>query len=70
MSNDVVSYWISDLAEDLNETMVEKIKKKLSAIQIDNATDSAKNAHIITYLVYVDEDEIKEGVDRQASRNA
>jgi hypothetical protein len=50
--------------------MVEKIKKKLSAIQIDNATDSAKNAHIITYLVYVDEDEIKEGVDRQASRNA
>jgi hypothetical protein len=53
--SDTVSRRISDIAEDLNEHFVEKIRNKPFAVQINKATHSAEDYHIITYVGYVDE---------------
>jgi hypothetical protein len=53
LSNDTVSYQIMDIiAKDLNEQMVDQINK-MSAIQINEAADSAKDVHLLMYIRYV-----------------
>jgi hypothetical protein len=51
---------MSGIGEELNKHLVEKIRNKVFAIQIDEATDGTKDAHLITYVRYVGEDNIKE----------
>jgi hypothetical protein len=55
-----VAWRITDMAEDLNEQLVEKLQSKMFALQVDEATDSAKDAHLIAYIRFVDEDNIHE----------
>jgi hypothetical protein len=45
--SDTASRRISDTAEDLNEPLIENIRKIVN--QIDQATDTAKDVHVITY---------------------
>ncbi len=60
LSNDTVARRITDMAEDLNEQLVEKLQSIMFALQVDEATDSAKDAHLIAYIRFVDDDNIHE----------
>jgi hypothetical protein len=60
LSNDTVCRRIADIVEDLNEQLSEKIKNKSFAIQIDEAMNNVKDAHLIMYIRLVDESKIKE----------
>jgi hypothetical protein len=41
---------ISDTAEELNMQLVEQIGNKPFTMQIDEVTESANDAHLITYV--------------------
>lgn len=57
---DTVSQQIVNITEDLNEQLIEKIRNKPLANQEDEATESSKNAHFITYIRCVNENKINE----------
>lgn len=48
------------MAEDLNDQLIEKIKNKAFGLQLDEATDINKNAHLICYVRFIDDDEMVE----------
>jgi len=49
LSNDTVERRISDMAEDTETQLIEKIKKsKLFALQLDESTDIQKNSILLT----------------------
>ncbi|KAK4881110.1 hypothetical protein RN001_004429 [Aquatica leii] len=50
LSNDTVACRICDIAEDVQHQLFEKLRDKLFSIQLDEATDSNKNAHLIAYV--------------------
>ena len=57
LSNDTVERRISDMAEDTETQLTEKIKKsKLCALQLDESTD-IQNSILLTYVRYIDHDE-------------
>ncbi|GFX22658.1 SCAN domain-containing protein 3 [Trichonephila clavipes] len=47
LSNDTVSRRIDDIAEDVEQQLFGKLRDKLFSIQLDEATDSNKDAHFI-----------------------
>ncbi|GFS74687.1 SCAN domain-containing protein 3 [Trichonephila clavipes] len=55
LSNDTVSRRIDDIAEDVEEQLFGKLRDKLFSIQLDEATDSNKDAHFIAYVRFWDE---------------
>lgn len=58
LSNDTVERRISDMAEDTETQLIEKIKKsKLFALQLDESTDIQNNSILLTYVRYIDHDE-------------
>ena len=58
LSNDTVERWISDIAEDTETQLFEKIKKsKFYALQLDESTDIQNNNILLTYVRYIDYDE-------------
>ncbi|XP_075070632.1 protein FAM200A-like isoform X2 [Mixophyes fleayi] len=60
LSNNTMSHRIQHMAEDLNVQLIEKMKGKEFALQLDEATDSNKDAHLICYTRFVDGDNIVE----------
>ncbi|CAK1589768.1 unnamed protein product [Parnassius mnemosyne] len=54
LSNNTISCRIHDMAEDINEQIVEKLSG-LFGIQLDKATDSNDDAQLICYLRYIQE---------------
>ncbi|GFX15874.1 zinc finger BED domain-containing protein 5 [Trichonephila clavipes] len=50
LSNDTVSRRIDDIAEDVEQRLFGKLRDKLFSIQLEEATDSNKNAHFIAKL--------------------
>ncbi|XP_063813110.1 SCAN domain-containing protein 3-like [Pseudophryne corroboree] len=60
LSNNTISRRIQHMAEDLNDQLIEKMKGKDFALQLDEATDSNKDAHLICYTRFVDCDNIVE----------
>ncbi|GFW51443.1 protein FAM200B [Trichonephila clavipes] len=54
LSNDTVSRRIDDIAEDVEQQLFGKLRDKLSSIQLDEATDSNKDAHFIAYVRFWD----------------
>ncbi|XP_068129400.1 zinc finger BED domain-containing protein 5-like [Hyperolius riggenbachi] len=60
LSNSTVSRRIECMAEDLNDQITEKMKGKEFGLQLDEATDSHKDAHLICYARFIDEDKIME----------
>jgi len=65
MSNDTVERRISDMAEDTEMQLIEKIKKsELFALQLDESTDIQNNSILLTYVRYTDhyENDIKEDI--------
>ncbi|GFT40404.1 zinc finger MYM-type protein 6 [Trichonephila clavipes] len=53
LSNDSVSRRIDDIAEDVEQQLFGKLRDKFS-IQLDEATDSNKDAHFIAYVRFWD----------------
>ncbi|GFY09209.1 protein FAM200B [Trichonephila clavipes] len=54
LSNDTVSRRIDDIAEDVEQQLFGKLRDKLFSIQLDEATDSNKDAHFIAYVRFWD----------------
>ncbi|GFT74286.1 zinc finger BED domain-containing protein 5 [Trichonephila clavipes] len=54
LSNDTVSCRIDDIAEDVEQQLFGKLRDKLFSIQLDEATDSNKDAHFIAYVRFWD----------------
>ncbi|GFU84717.1 zinc finger MYM-type protein 6 [Trichonephila clavipes] len=54
LSNDTVSRRIDDIAEDVEQQLFGKLRGKLFSIQLDEATDSNKDAHFIAYVGFWD----------------
>lgn len=60
MSNDTVSRRISDISEDLHVQLMEKVNNSYFAIQVDEATDLHRDAHLICYIRFVDSEVMRE----------
>lgn len=60
MSNDTVSRRIADISEDLHVQLMEKVKNSYFAIQVDEATDLLRDAHLICYIRFVDGEAMRE----------
>ena len=57
LSNDTAERRLSDMAEDTETQLIEKIKRsKLFALQLDESTD-IQNSILLTYVRYIDHDE-------------
>lgn len=54
LSNDTVARRIDDIADDVQHQLFEKFRDKLFSIQLDEATDSNKDAHLIAYVRFCD----------------
>ncbi|GFW65129.1 zinc finger BED domain-containing protein 5 [Trichonephila clavipes] len=54
LSNDTVSRRSDDIAEDVEQLFFGKLRDKLFSIQLDEATDSNKDAHFIAYVRFWD----------------
>lgn len=59
LSNNTISRRIHDIADDINEQIVEKLSG-LFAIQLDEATDSSNDAQLICYVRYMEETNVCE----------
>ncbi|GFT15788.1 SCAN domain-containing protein 3 [Trichonephila clavipes] len=55
LSNDTVSRRIDDISEDVEQQLFGKLRDKLFSIQLDEATDSNKDAHFIAYVRFWDD---------------
>lgn len=60
LSNNTISRRIHDIAEDLNDQLIEKLKGKEFGLQLDEATDSNSDAHLICYVRFIDGNKIVE----------
>ncbi|GFY16972.1 protein FAM200B [Trichonephila clavipes] len=62
LSNDTVSRRIDDIAENVEQHLFGKLRDKLFSIQLDEATDSNKDAHFIAYVRFWDNRSVFNGV--------
>lgn len=60
LSNNTVSYRINQMAVDINDQLIEKIKNKVFGLQLDEATDNNEDAQLIRYMSFIDGDEMIE----------
>lgn len=62
LADNTVARRIDDISEDLCDQLVSGLRTSKCAIQVDEATDVAKDAHLIAYVRYVAENNIIEDV--------
>ncbi|GFS72189.1 SCAN domain-containing protein 3 [Trichonephila clavipes] len=55
LSNETVSRRIDDIAEDVYQQLFGKLRDKLFSIQLDEVSDSNKEAHCIVYVRFWDD---------------
>lgn len=60
LSNDTVARRICDISSDLEEQIIEKIKERRFALQVDEATDISRDCLFICYVRYADAMSISE----------
>jgi hypothetical protein len=61
LSSDNVSRRISDMASNVKEQLIEKVKaSKYYSIQLDESTDVSNMAHLLTFIRFEDEESVKE----------
>ena len=57
-ADNAVGRRINDISEDTCDQLVSQMRTSKFAIQVDEATDVAKDAHLIAYVRYVEETDI------------
>ncbi|KAL4107468.1 hypothetical protein QTP88_017810 [Uroleucon formosanum] len=50
LSNNTISRQIQDISDNINDQLIDKLRNKNFAIQLDEATDNNKDAYLICYL--------------------
>ncbi|XP_069092632.1 protein FAM200A-like [Pleurodeles waltl] len=60
LSNNTISRRINDMADDINDQLMCNLKGKDFALQLDEATDTQKDTHLICYVRFVNEKKIVE----------
>lgn len=60
LSNNTISRRIDDISEDISNQLINSLRGKEFGIQLDEATDSHKDAHLICYVRYVNEKQLIE----------
>jgi hypothetical protein len=60
LSYNTVSRQISDISEDFEEQLMEKLRRNHFAVQIDEATDCSGVAHLIAYVRCVENKTLNE----------
>jgi hypothetical protein len=61
LSNDTVSRRISDMASNVKEQLIEKVKaSKYYFIQLDESTDVSNMTYLLTFIRFEDEESVKE----------
>ncbi|KAK9882479.1 hypothetical protein WA026_021820 [Henosepilachna vigintioctopunctata] len=62
LSDNTVGRRINDISEDLCHRLVSQLRTTKFAIQVDEATDITKDAHLIAYVRYIAENNILEDI--------
>ncbi|KAG6929621.1 zinc finger BED-type containing 9, partial [Chelydra serpentina] len=61
VSNDTISRWINEISQNINEQVVDEIKKSpLFAIQLDESTDIALCSQLLVFARYMVEGDFKD----------
>jgi hypothetical protein len=61
LSNDTIARRIHDIADDIEDQLIEQIKKaKYFALQLDESTDVANEAILLVYVRFEKDDDLKE----------
>ena len=63
LSHQTVSRRVSEMSADITDQVVNKLKASQSfALQVDESTDISGQAHLVSFVRYIDEDDIKEHI--------
>ncbi|XP_008186758.1 zinc finger MYM-type protein 6-like [Acyrthosiphon pisum] len=54
LSNNTISRRIQDISDNINDQLIDKLRNKNFAIQLDEATDNNKDAYLICYVWFMD----------------
>ena len=54
LSNDTVCRRIGDMALDIHDQLIDQMKQREFGLQLDEATDGSRDAHLICYVRFVD----------------
>ena len=54
LSNDTMCRRIDGMAEDIHDQLIDQMKEREFSLQLDEATDNSRNAHLICYALFVD----------------
>ena len=54
LSNNTVCRRIGDMALDIHDQLIDRMKEREFSLQLDEATDSSQDAHLICYVRFVD----------------
>lgn len=54
MSKNTISHRINDISDNINEQLINKLKDNNFSIQLNEATDCNKDAHLICYVRFMD----------------
>ena len=54
LSDDTMCRRIGDMAQDIHDQLIDEMKQREFGLQLDEATDDSRDAHLICYVRFVD----------------
>ena len=54
LSDDIMCCQIGDMAQDIHDQLIDEMQQKEFGLQLDEATDGSRDAHLIYYVWFVD----------------